>query len=242
MCLDWKTAIKQLELILNSDQKSFEFLSICALQLSCAYELEGESKKAIETLKTIKNYVGNKGRYDKMVSRKSETILASSNPSAGLISTAFELLYFKRDIAHMMEEHLMNVQKTMETVTASFDPEKDLPILKKESLPNIAGSLVIEGAVWNGLKDKEKAIICFEKTITMEKKIPDVGKHWIVSSLYELGEIYFRSGDLEKANDFITRASNYSNYDWEDVYKSRLSKARSQIKKAIKDEKEKEKK
>ena len=48
MCLDWKTAIKQLELILNSDQKSFEFLSICALQLSCAYELEGESKKAID--------------------------------------------------------------------------------------------------------------------------------------------------------------------------------------------------
>jgi hypothetical protein len=33
MCLDWKSAIKQLEVILGSDQKSFEFLSICALQV-----------------------------------------------------------------------------------------------------------------------------------------------------------------------------------------------------------------
>jgi tetratricopeptide (TPR) repeat protein len=203
--------------------------------------LEGESKKAIETLKTVKNYVGNSGRYDKMALRKSETILASSNPSAGLISTAFELLYFKRDIAHMMEEHLSKVQQTMEKITSSFDPQKDLKTLKKESLPNIASSLVIEGAVWAGLGDKEKAKICFEKTITMEKLIPDVGKHWMVSALYELGEMYFRSNDFEKANEFITRASSYSNYDWEDVYKSRLSKARSQIKKIFA-AKEKEKK
>jgi hypothetical protein len=56
----------------------------------------------------------------------------------------------------------------------------------------------------------------------------------MVAALYELGEMAYREGELKKADDYITKASKYSGYDWEDVYKSRLQKAHSQLKKEMK--------
>lgn len=50
--------------------------------------------------------------------------------------------------------------------------------------------------------------------------------------MYELGEMSFREGKLNEAEDFITRANKYSKYDFEDVYKSRLNKALKQLKQA----------
>jgi len=43
----------------------------------------------------------------------------------------------------------------------------------------------------------------------------------------------YREGKLESSQEFIVRASAYSSYDWEDVYKSRLAKARHQLKKEL---------
>ncbi len=56
----------------------------------------------------------------------------------------------------------------------------------------------------------------------------------MVAALYELGEMSYREGELKAADEFLTRASKYSGYDWEDVYKSRLQKAHSQLKKEMK--------
>jgi len=148
-------------LILLGKKKAFEFNSICTLQLACAYQLIGDNKKAVENLKKVKNFVTNKGRFDRMALRKSELILASTDIGASMFSAAFELLYFKRDIAHMAKEHLEQVQKHMEKFSGSFDP-KDNKKISKDSSANIAGYLVIEGAVWNGLKNKDKAKECFE--------------------------------------------------------------------------------
>jgi len=166
-----------------------------------------------------------------MALRKSDAILASPDIPSALYAATFELLYFKRDIAHMMKEHLEVVQKHMEKISSKLEDGKNL---KPEALVNIASSLVIEGGVWNGLKDKDNAKKCFEKVLSLEKDIPaQSGRHWVVGALYELGELSFRDGKLEDAQDYILRASKYANYDWEDVYKSRLSKARSQLKKAL---------
>lgn len=49
------------------EKKDFEFTSMCALQLACAYELLGKHKEALQTLGLIKNFVAKKGRYDQMV-------------------------------------------------------------------------------------------------------------------------------------------------------------------------------
>lgn len=234
MTLDWKPAIQTLETILDPSgkQKAFEFNSICCLQLACAYQMNGDEKKSIEILKKVKNYVANKGRFDKMALRKSEAILASSDIPSALYAATFELLYFKRDIAHMMKEHLETVQSHMEKISSKL--ETNTKNMKPEALVNIASSLVIEGGVWNGLKNKDNAKKCFEKVLALEKDIPaQSGRHWIVGALYELGELSYRDGKLEEAQDYILRASKYANYDWEDVYKSRLSKARHQLKKTL---------
>lgn len=42
-----------------------------------------------------------------------------------------ELLYFKRDLAHMMPEQLKQVQQEMAKVTATIDPKN----VKKEQIP-----------------------------------------------------------------------------------------------------------
>jgi len=83
----------------------------------------------------------------------------------------------------------------------------------------------------------------FNKTLTMESSIPALeGKPWIVAALYELGEMAYRENNLKEAEEFLTRASKYSGYDWEDVYKSRLQKAISQLKKEQKKREQDEKK
>jgi hypothetical protein len=108
MCLEWKPAIDTLESIIDATgkKKAFEFNSICTLQLACAYNMLGDEKKSIEKLKQVKNFVTNKGRFDRMALRKADAILASQDMKSAMSSATFELLYFKRDIAHMMSEHL----------------------------------------------------------------------------------------------------------------------------------------
>jgi len=56
----------------------------------------------------------------------------------------------------------------------------------------------------------------------------------MVGALYELGEMSYRDNNFKEAEEYLTRASKYSGYDWEDVYKSRLQKAISQLKKEMK--------
>lgn len=237
MCLEWTNAITTLEAIIDATgkKKAFEFNSICTLQLACAYNMTGDEKKALEKLKQVKTFVSNKGRFDRMALRKADAILASQDMKSAMYSATFELLYFKRDIAHMMKEHLEVVQKHMEKISSQIDVNKmDLKKTNPEILVNVASCLVIEGGVWNGLKNKENARKCFEKVLALEPSLPALsGRHWVVGALYELGEISFREGKLEEAQENILRASKFSNYDWEDVYKSRLSKARSQLKKAL---------
>jgi len=177
-----------------------------------------------------------------MALRKALSILNLSNEDMGtaMYSTTFELLYFKRDIAHMLPEHLKAVQESMSKLSSNVDLKK----LKKEQMPAVASCLVIEGAVLRGLKENDTARKNFLKTLSMEQVIPLLeGKHWMVAALYELGEMEYRDGKLKEAEEYLTRASKYSGYDWEDVYKSRLQKALNQIKKENKESKEiKEKK
>jgi len=231
MCLEWQPAIEQLEAIIDSTgkRKAFEFNSICTLQLACAYQMVGDNKKALENLKRVKTFVSNKGRFDRMALRKAENILLSSEPIAAMTSAAFEILYFKRDIAHMTKENLEKVDQYMSKIFIISENQK----LKSEDMPNIASNLVISGAIQNLLGFKDKAKSLFEKVYSFDKEMPSHGKHWIVGTLYELGEMSFRDGKLEESQDYILKASKYSNYDWEDVYKSRLHKARSQLKKIL---------
>jgi tetratricopeptide (TPR) repeat protein len=167
MCLDWENASKVLEKILQSTgkKKDFEFNSLCTLQLACSYQLMGEEKKAIAILKKVPEAVTKKGRYDKMALRKAQSILNLNSEDMGtaMYSAAFELLYFKRDIAHMLEEHLNQVQKHMQKLSSKVDIKK----IKKEQMAAVASCLVIEGAVLRGLKKNDEAKKTFEKALTM---------------------------------------------------------------------------
>lgn len=84
--------------------------------MACCYQLLGEGDKAIKALKLVKNFVSKKGRFDNMALRKSEAILQLEDKSVAMYSTAFEYLYFKRDIAHMQPEHLHKVKEHMSKV------------------------------------------------------------------------------------------------------------------------------
>jgi len=90
-----------------------------------------------------------------MALRKAQSILNLSHDDMGtaMYSTAFELLFFKRDIAHMDPENLKKVQQHMEKISSKVDINK----LKKEQMAGVASCLVIEGAIWRGLKEPENA-------------------------------------------------------------------------------------
>jgi len=139
----------------------------------------------------------------------------------------------------MDPENLKKVQQHMEKISSKVDVNK----LKKEQMAGVASCLVIEGAIWRGLQKPENAKKIFNKTLTMENSIPALeGKPWIVAALYELGEMAYRENNLKESEEFLTRASKYSGYDWEDVYKSRLQKAISQLKKEQKKKESEDKK
>jgi len=96
-----------------------------------------------------------------MALRKAQSILNMNSEDMGtaMYSTSFELLYFKRDIAHMLPEHLKQVQLHMEKISSKVDLKK----IKKEQMAGVASCLVIEGAVWRGLKEPDNAKKHFKK-------------------------------------------------------------------------------
>jgi len=61
-----------------------------------------------------------------MALRKAQSILNLSHDDMGtaMYSTAFELLFFKRDIAHMDPENLKKVQQHMEKISSKVDINK----------------------------------------------------------------------------------------------------------------------
>jgi len=61
-----------------------------------------------------------------MALRKAQAILNLPTEDMGtaMYSIAFELLYFKRDLAHMDPDNLMKVQKHMEKISSKVDVNK----------------------------------------------------------------------------------------------------------------------
>jgi hypothetical protein len=58
-----------------------------------------------------------------------------------------------------------------------------------------------------------------------------INKKGIVAANYDLSEIYYREGDFKSCEKYLGDSSGYSSYDWEQIYSSRINKAKKELKK-----------
>jgi tetratricopeptide (TPR) repeat protein len=176
MLLDWKRASEYYEKVLEKKENGIEFLSLCALQLACTYSILGKDKEAIEILEKMETFCGKKGRFDEACSRKTKEILTfkSEDQKLSLYSTTFEILFFRRDIAHMSEENLVGVLGEIKKLKELND---DKNVENKAKLAQIVGLHVIEAAILSGLNKKEEGKASYLKAISFTKDIDKSAHH-----------------------------------------------------------------
>eukprot|EP01080_Neovahlkampfia_damariscottae_P010597 gene10597-3115_t len=233
MSLNWEPAIEQLEKVVLKSDEGFEFLSLCALQLACLYSMAGKDKESIEILGKVDSFCSKKGKFDEIASKKSKEILESQDKSILLYSMMFEILFFRRDVAHMSEKHLNDSLEHLDKLSKSLNLDEN----KKEKnaqTAQIVGYYVIQAAVYNGLKKVDEAKKSYLKAISYSDYVLKNGLHWIVAANYDVSEIFFREKDFKSCESYLNAAGGYSNYDWDQVYKSRINKAKKEFKKLTK--------
>jgi hypothetical protein len=175
MLLDWKKASEYYEKVIEKKENGIEFLSLCALQLACTYSILGKDKESNEILDKMESFCGKKGRFDDACSRKTKEILAfkSEDQKLALYSTTFEILFFRRDIAHMSEENLIGVLGEI-TKLKELNDDKNV---EKAKLAQIVGLHVIEAAILSGMNKKEEGKASYLKAISFTKDIDKSAHH-----------------------------------------------------------------
>jgi hypothetical protein len=174
MSLEWDNAKDALKELIKSE---FEHSGFASLQLACATFMSGDKENSIILLEEVSHHTKKKSRFDDLSLRKSKELLNNENQEVMFYLVSFELLFFRRDIAHMKKEQLEEVQKNMEDFNKKLDFEK----IKKPTANDFylyIGTNVLLASMLNNLGYKKESIELFEKTIQVEKKIPKNSNHW----------------------------------------------------------------
>jgi tetratricopeptide (TPR) repeat protein len=249
--LDWVSAAPIFEKLI-ADEK-FQVSAMCALQYGGVLIMLGQPERALEIFeKRVPVLIAATRKTNPL----SSTIKAQCQrfiQSKGYFA-AFELLYFRRDIAKMPPDIYIQAMKLLESVaekagvlTAPPEPKStDLKRntsfsfgnLKNMFTPKIitytifddrASFLLLKGSILKATGKPTDAIDCFKEVVNMEKYLNE--KFFLPYCFFELGESYFHLGKNAEASEMMKKASSYSGYCWDDPLKIRLRVVVTQLKK-----------
>lgn len=140
--LDFKSALVQLEKIVLKDNNDFEHMALCVLQLAMCYTMTGDKDKSTELLNSVKKYTSKKSRFDLIAQKKAKQLLSAPNFEAATWGIAFEMLYFRRDIAHMKPEKLKELGEKLDKLKTEAKVNlTDLDNLDEENVITVASSM-----------------------------------------------------------------------------------------------------
>jgi len=119
----------------------------------------------------------------------------------------FEVLYLRRDLAHMKEQHL---KLLVEQIEKAYETSEKNDI-------NKGTYLLLKGTTHVGFSQVEQAEALFEEVLTLEKVLnQNQYQHLLCFAAYELAEISFKRSDLVKSKSYLQYTERFSGYEWEE--------------------------
>lgn len=219
---DYENATTVFETILNHQDK-FEFKSAAGVGLYVCYMRLGQKEKANALMKTIVKLAENKTRGDRYVLDKLQILkLVKTEEEKEVIMNLaiFDLMYLKRDLAHLAPEAVEPLLADLEQFDAKASQIK---------VPDVqAAILTIKGAMHRSLKQEEKAAEFFDKALTLAKEVKHE-KQWPASAAYERAEQEYWAGNLAKSEHYLKTGDSFSKYGFEEVLRSRIKLALKRV-------------
>jgi len=216
-------------------EEDFDFKTFAGLETACCMAFQGRMKEAKDMIDLVPSMVKSKpGRIDQYITDKLKIIGKLWNKDLNRLEvilkiSAFEMLYLRRDLAHMQPEDLQAVREEIKKGRArikELKAEKDLSDM-------LAATLVILAQIERNEGNVEKAEKKFRFVLSIQKSIR-YEQQWLAFSNYELGEIMYHKGELKESYDLMKAALKFSKYPFEEILKARTNLAIKQLKKEMK--------
>jgi len=177
----------------------------------------GQDDMATELWKKIPSLASQQAR-EKFAVAKSQRCLKHRNSKL----LAFELMYLRRDLANLS---LKQLQPMLDLVWNTETSGED---------SNTGVFLLLKGTILAHMQHTEEAKNNFEELLGLEFSFPLVLDSYIFPyAHYELAEIYFHAGQLQKCEEHLKFASKHTHYDLEEVLDNRIRLAHIGLSRAV---------
>lgn len=226
MDLQFSKAKEKYELVLSSLEKTketFAYTGQVVLSLAACYMMLGDEPQAIVHLKKVGNMYNPKSKNDANSPKYAARVLKYQHllPMIGVY-----ILYINRDLAHMSGDNANRLLGELERITAG----RDLSAPEASSMYNL-----FKGVIQKGMGNKDNAVAEWEKVLALEKKLPS-DSMVLPYVYYEMGELEYRRGNLQKSKDHFEKGQSLKG-DGHETLANRYNIAMKQLRRAMSESK-----
>lgn len=226
MDLKWDDALTKYTSILEHLEKTkekFAYTGQVVLSVAACHVMLGNKTAAMTWVKKVDGMYNPKSKNDSNSPKMAKRIIA--NPRL-LPLAAVYMLYINRDLAHMNREQGNRIMLELNRVLQGEDI----------SGPECEGMIrLFRGVICKGCDRTEDAFNFLEQIIADEKKIAS-DSMIMPFTYYEIAEMEYRRGDLEKAKKLFEKGSKLKG-DGNETLANRYSIAMKQLKKKMEEKK-----
>lgn len=222
MCLNWKEAKARYIMVLDHISKTkekFAYTGQIVLSIAGCCVMLHQKAEGMEWVRKVKSMYNPKSKNDSNSPKMANRIIV--NPRLFPL-TAVYILYINRDLAHMTPEQGSRI---LDELNKIIDGE-DITGPEAENMLRL-----FRGVICKGCGRKDEALKYFGEVLAEEKSIS--ADLMILPFLYyELAELEFRLGHLDKAKAFFERGSKIRG-DSNETLSNRYAIAMKQLKKKM---------
>lgn len=204
---EYEKAAEYLEVYMKYVKREDRY-NVYLFTLGVSYELSGDRNKALEKYKEVRNDFAEErdGELDKFFYR-----LAREKIKTPVRDIDRELI---------TALNLRESNKAAEAVDIYLSVLNNNTASKYNSDDELIKVYFDLGVAYAYEKNNDKAIECFNKCISLKPE----NELWLVPhSYFELGKIYFKSGNKNKGNEMFDRVHDYDNFDFESFLDMRMA-------------------
>lgn len=215
----YKALLDQLE----ESGESFAYTGQVVISLAGCYMMMGDPDTAMMWVKRVGAMYNPKSKQDSNSPKYAARVVAEPKllPLIGVY-----VLYINRDLAHMKAAHVVKLQECMDRVAA---PKAGQPLP-----PEVQGMYhLFTGVMMKGQGQKQEALDELEKIFVFEKKMAS-DSMVLPYAYYEIGELEYRNGRLQKAKRLFEKGMSLKG-DGHETLANRFNLAMRQLKREMKE-------
>ncbi|KAG5472591.1 hypothetical protein LSCM1_03996 [Leishmania martiniquensis] len=218
----WAEALEQYHRILEHLKKTkekFAYTGQIVLSVAACNVMLNNDKEALTWFSKVEAMYNPRSKNDANSPRFANRVIA--NPRLLPLSGVY-MLYINRDLAHMNKEQGTRVLAELKRVTEG----KDLSGSEAENMYNL-----FVGVIEKGSENTDVAFACMNKIFENEKKIPQ-DSMILPFAYYEMGEMEYRRGNMEKAKELFEKGSKIKG-DGNETLANRYNIVMKQLRRAM---------